>query len=136
MEADASPAQVIAMETTSALFDSRVLSLAFPISYTSKTFAARVGPTLGPRGGVLSGSSTPQTNNSSAATLWTGPASDSIPRQSDEDCSPKCTNLVRIRSTAASAAREIVPAIFRISRKRASRVKCGAYASLPGAQGP
>jgi RND family efflux transporter MFP subunit len=124
------------METTSALFELASVSLACRDQDTLlKTFAARVGATLGARAVLV------WIFDSSAEALacrmrWTEPGERLNPA---EDPITEGTLIVVFESAASSrlSAREISPeALEHLEETSRTRVKSALYAPLPGAQGP
>jgi GAF domain-containing protein len=129
-----------AMETTSALFDLACVSLACRDQATLlKTFAARVGPTLGARG-VLVWIAGPGDEQLVCRTRWTEPGDRFEPAGEVQDeglLAEVYQSLSESGATRRVAAREIVPDdLSHLEEASRTRVRCALYASLPGAQGP
>jgi GAF domain-containing protein len=127
------------METTSALFDLASVSLACRDQATLlKTFAARVGPTLGARG-VLVWIADPADEQLVCRTCWTEPGERFDPAgeaPSEGLLAEVYQSLPESGATRRLAAREIVPDdLSHLEEASRTRVKCALYASLPGAQG-
>src|SRR5467141_340935 len=128
-----------AMETTSALFDLASISLACRDQATLlKTFAARVGPTLGARG-VLVWIADPADEGLVCRTRWTEPGERFDPAgevPGEGLLAEVYQSLSESGATRGLAAREIVPdELSHLEEASRTRVKCALYASLPGAQG-
>jgi RND family efflux transporter MFP subunit len=124
------------METTSALFELASVSLACRDQDTLlKTFAARVGATLGARA-VLVWVSDPAAEGLACRMHWTEPGERLNPVEEAVTEGP----LVVVYESAASSrlsAREISPeALEHLEETSRTRVKSALYAPLPGAQGP
>jgi GAF domain-containing protein/biotin carboxyl carrier protein len=124
------------METTSALFELASVSLACRDQDTLlKTFAARVGATLGARA-VLVWISDPAAEALVCRMRWTEPGERLNPAEEPVAEGP----LVVVFESAASSrlsAREISPeALEHLDETTRTRVKSALYAPLPGAQGP
>jgi GAF domain-containing protein/biotin carboxyl carrier protein len=124
------------METTSALFELASVSLACRDQDTLlKTFAARVGATLGARA-VLVWISDPAAEALVCRMRWTEPGERLNPAEEPVTEGP----LVVVFESAASSrlsAREISPeALEHLDETTRTRVKSALYAPLPGAQGP
>jgi RND family efflux transporter MFP subunit len=124
------------METTSALFELASVSLACRDQDTLlKTFAARVGATLGARA-VLVWIFDPGAEALVCRMRWTEPGERLHP---SEDAVTEGALVVVFESATSSrlSAREISPeALEHLEETTRTRVKSALYASLPGAQGP
>src|SRR4029077_19641617 len=124
------------METTSALFELASVSLACRDQDTLlKTFAARVGATLGARA-VLVWVFDPAAEALVCRMRWTEPGERLNPAEDPVTEGP----LVVVYESAASSrlsAREISPeALEHLKETSRTRVKSALYAPLPGSQGP
>ncbi|HYL69193.1 MAG TPA: GAF domain-containing protein [Candidatus Limnocylindria bacterium] len=124
------------METTSALFELASVSLACRDQDTLlKTFAARVGATLGARA-VLVWVFDPAAEALVCRMRWTEPGERLNPTEDPVTEGP----LVVVYESAVSSrlsAREISPdALEHLEETSRTRVKSALYAPLPGAQGP